>query len=77
MKTHLSLRRRSQTPTIQLNTHLCKACWACLDACPRQVLGKIDLPFHKHARIARPEACKGCKLCVKACPNRAIIAIHS
>jgi NAD-dependent dihydropyrimidine dehydrogenase PreA subunit len=75
MKIHFPISRHVNTPYIRLDTSLCQACWACVTACPRHVLGKIDLHFHKHARIDQPEACKGCLLCVKACPNGAILTI--
>jgi len=61
-----------ETSFIRLDTRHCKACWACVAACPRQVFGKVNLPFHKHARLERAEKCKGCLRCVKACPNGAI-----
>ena len=63
------------TEHIQLNPHKCAACWECVAACPKQVLDKIDLPFHKHAKVANPEACIGCKKCVKACKHGAIVSL--
>jgi 2-oxoglutarate ferredoxin oxidoreductase subunit delta len=60
MKTH----RHRETSYIRLNTHQCKACWDCVTACPQNVLGKVDLPFHKHARVDQAEKCKGCLCCI-------------
>ncbi|RPJ62419.1 MAG: 4Fe-4S dicluster domain-containing protein [Dehalococcoidia bacterium] len=57
---------------ISLNTRLCRACWKCVEACPQGVIGKSNLPFHKHARIDKPDDCKGCLKCVKACSQQAI-----
>ena len=79
---HSSSRRKGfgqpqQTAHIQLDPHKCKACWECIEACPKQVLGKIDLPFHKHAKIVNPEACIGCKKCVKTCQYGAIVAVNA
>ena len=65
-----------RTAHIQLDTHKCQACWACLLACQKQVLCMVDLPFHKHAKIDRPDACIGCKKCVKACQHGAISEIE-
>ena len=65
-----------RTVYIQLDTHKCQACWACLLACQKQVLCMVDLPFHKHAKIDRPDACIGCKKCVKACQHGAISEIE-
>ncbi len=68
--------RHTETPFIRLDTSRCKACWDCVDICPKHVLGKIDFPFHHHARIDRAEKCKGCLRCVKACANGAIYALE-
>ena len=65
------------TAHIQLDPHKCQACWQCIEACPREVLGKIDLPFHKHAKIVNPDACIGCKKCVKTCQHGAMTAIKT
>jgi len=72
MKPNLTFARHIETLYVRLDTRQCKACWACVKACPQQVLGKVDLPFHKHAHVDRAEKCKGCQRCVKACPNGAI-----
>jgi Fe-S-cluster-containing hydrogenase component 2 len=73
MKSHRSFSRHTETRSVRLDTRRCKACWACVAACPQHVLGKINLPFHKHAHIDQAEKCKGCLRCVKACPNGAIV----
>ena len=65
-----------QTAHIQLDPQKYQACWKCVEACPRHVLDKIDLPFHKHAKIINPDACIGCKKCVKACEYNAMTAIE-
>ncbi|MGD0854358.1 MAG: ferredoxin family protein [Dehalococcoidia bacterium] len=77
MRHHNRTTRHGTTMYIRLNTHVCRACWKCVEACPRGVIGKIDLLFHKHARINKPEECKGCLKCVKACPEQAIIAYRT
>ena len=33
------------TAHIKLDTHLCKACWKCYDACQKDVFGKINILF--------------------------------
>ena len=66
-----------QTAHIQLDPHKCQACWACLLSCRRQVLRMVDLPFHKHVKIDRPDACIGCKKCVKACQHGAISEVSA
>ena len=65
------------TKHIQLDPRKCQACWECFETCPKQVLGKIDLPFHKHTNIVNPDACIGCKKCVKACQHGAITVLST
>jgi NAD-dependent dihydropyrimidine dehydrogenase PreA subunit len=69
--------RRNRTRFIELDTHLCKACWDCIDACQQDVIGKIGLPFHRHAGIKNAANCKGCKKCVLACRAGALRYIYT
>ncbi len=64
------------TAYIHLETRKCRACWECIRACPNDVIGRINLLFHKHARIEHPEKCKGCRKCVKACQEEAISLLN-
>jgi 2-oxoglutarate ferredoxin oxidoreductase subunit delta len=59
-----------------MDTRRCEACWDCVEACPKQVLGKIDVIWHRHAIIRNAEACNGCKKCVRACESGAIEYIY-
>ncbi|MCL1865456.1 MAG: 4Fe-4S dicluster domain-containing protein [Spirochaetes bacterium] len=63
---HLS---KISTPYILAYTRRCKACWQCINACPSQVIGKVDFLWHKHIIIKKGENCKGCKKCIKTCPK--------
>jgi thioredoxin reductase len=54
---------RRRLPTI--NTSTCIGCYACVDACPYDVL-EIERYV---AVVARPEACCGLVLCEQRCPN--------
>ncbi len=74
MRLHNPITRHGATMYIYLNAHQCCACWKCVESCPRGVIGKVDLFFHKHARIDNAAKCKGCLKCVKACPQQAIVA---
>ncbi|MBU2551200.1 MAG: ferredoxin family protein [Proteobacteria bacterium] len=60
---------KNSTKYIYADTRKCKACWACIDECQYDVLGKINLWFHKHVVIKHPENCRGCKSCIAVCPN--------
>jgi ferredoxin len=74
MRLYRSTRRHNKTKYIYINTRLCKACWECIESCPNGVIGKVNLPFHKHARIDNAEECKGCLCCVEVCHQQAITA---
>ena len=56
------------TGYVWANTHNCKACWECVNACPKQVIGKVSFLWHKHIVFKNSENCTGCKKCVKVCP---------
>lgn len=64
-----------RTSYIQLDTQKCKACWKCTVGCPNQVIGKVDLPWHKHALIVAADTCTGCLKCIKVCQYKAISKI--
>lgn len=68
--------RHTETFYIRLDTSRCKACWECVQACPQHVFGKIDFPFHRHARIDQAENCKGCLLCLDTCLHQAILTVE-
>lgn len=68
------MRRQSQIATlyIQLYKKNCEACWKCISECPNQVIGRINILFHKHSRISEPDKCNGCLKCMKVCEYKAI-----
>jgi len=68
-------RHRHETDYIQLNTSKCTACFKCIDACSKNVIGKINILIHKHAIIRSGEDCVGCGKCVKVCDTGAISSI--
>lgn len=49
----------------QINTQTCIGCYACVDACPYDV---IEVQKYV-AVVVRPEACCGLTLCEQRCPN--------
>ena len=64
---------KHETEHILIDTHICEACWECVAACPKGVLGKVNiLGIHKHAISRNPADCIGCYKCVKTCPHGAI-----
>ncbi len=71
MNPFLSFQAKSRTAYIKLDTRKCMACWHCLTRCPVGVIGKIDLPWHRHAVVINPSACRGCLRCQEICINGA------
>jgi 2-oxoglutarate ferredoxin oxidoreductase subunit delta len=72
MKPRWPFSHSDQTRFIAVDTSLCEACWACLEACSRNVLGRVKFLWHRHIRIDNPEACTGCRRCVNVCRHGAI-----
>lgn len=60
---------KTQTQFIKIDPHRCKACWKCVDECPKKVIGKIKFLMHRHIKLVDREACIGCGKCIKACPH--------
>jgi 2-oxoglutarate ferredoxin oxidoreductase subunit delta len=65
-------RQRSSTQYIVLDKSRCEACWRCVEACPRSVLGRVDFLGHRHAKVRAADECQGCGRCVKACETGAL-----
>jgi len=63
------------TKFVIFDANKCEACWKCLNVCINGTIDKINLFFHKHARIAKPEKCKGCLKCVKICTTGAFTRV--
>lgn len=60
MKQLYGERQHSKTAFVILNTKKCNACWECLKVCNNNVIGRINLPWHKHARFINISKCTGC-----------------
>lgn len=58
-----------QTKYVAMNPSHCVACWKCVEACPKNVIGEVGFLWHKHAAFSEADACIGCKKCVKVCPH--------
>jgi NAD-dependent dihydropyrimidine dehydrogenase PreA subunit len=64
------------TVYVQLDTQKCIACWECKEICPHDVIGKVNIPWHKHAKFVKPDACTGCLNCVNTCQHSALSIIN-
>jgi 2-oxoglutarate ferredoxin oxidoreductase subunit delta len=69
---HKPHHKKQATEFVEINSRSCEACWKCISVCPNEVIGKIDIIFHKHSRISKPDKCTGCMKCVKVCEYKAI-----
>jgi len=58
--------------SISIHSKQCSACWKCIEACNRHVLGKVKILWHKHARVVNAQACIACKKCIAVCENGAL-----
>lgn len=72
METRRSNRGQAKTNYILLDTRKCEACWKCLELCLNNVIGRVNLPWHKHALLKKSDNCTGCSKCIKACEFNAI-----
>ena len=43
------------TDHVLLDRRRCEACWECVEACPKGVLGAVSFGPHRHAVVERPE----------------------
>ena len=77
METKRDNRRQANTKYIQLDTRKCEACWKCIEACSNNVIGCVNLPWHKHALIIKSDKCTGCSKCIKACEFNAILKVSA
>ena len=60
---------------VSLDTKKCEACWECISACSKSVIGRINLPWHKHVKFVNSSECVGCMKCVKVCSANAIVKL--
>jgi 2-oxoglutarate ferredoxin oxidoreductase subunit delta len=65
-------REHARTAFVLLDTEKCEACWKCLNVCTNNVISRINLPWHKHARFTNRSKCSGCMKCAKICTTNAI-----
>lgn len=75
MKTRSTGHESTRTAYIHLDTRKCTACWKCLAECKNDVIGRINLPWHKHSRFVNSNECTGCLKCMKVCEPGALTKI--
>jgi len=72
MKPRFLKREHARTAYVHLDTGKCKACWMCREKCSNNVIGRVNLPWHKHALIVNGRHCIGCLKCLNVCESKAI-----
>jgi ferredoxin len=77
MKSRSKNHDSTRTAYIQLDTKKCIACWECLAVCKNHVIGRINLPWHKHSRFLNSSDCTGCLKCVNICEPGALTKISN
>jgi formate hydrogenlyase subunit 6/NADH:ubiquinone oxidoreductase subunit I len=65
-------REHTSTAFVLLDTKKCIACWKCQEVCSNNVIGRINMPWHKHVKFVNVSNCTGCLKCVKICETNAI-----
>ncbi|WP_442786021.1 4Fe-4S dicluster domain-containing protein [Marinifilum sp. D737] len=77
MKQKVKSSRQPLSENIQIDSKKCKACWMCIEVCPNNVLGKINILWHKHAKIVNQANCIGCLKCLKVCGFNAVLHLKN
>ena len=72
----LSFLRLRDTRYIHLLPRQCQGCWKCVDACPEDIIVRIDRTRRHHVHVRNAAACTGCKKCVRSCEYDAIAYIR-
>lgn len=69
--------KRFTTKYVAMNPRQCVACWQCVDKCPKNVIRKVGVLWHKHVAFQNVDACIGCGKCIKACPNGVFFKVEN
>ncbi len=63
---------KNATEYIFFDSKKCEACWKCIEVCPKDVFGKVNiLGLHKHIKIVNHGHCMGCLKCITVCSHGA------
>ncbi|MDR2824051.1 MAG: 4Fe-4S binding protein [Prevotellaceae bacterium] len=69
MKSPTGISGQINTDFVWINPQRCRACWRCLRACPKQIVGKTGGLWNRHVVFINSEQCSGCKKCIATCPH--------
>ena len=60
---------------IVVDSHRCKGCALCIDACPKGVIAlarQVNANGYRYAQSEQADACVGCASCAVVCPDACI-----
>ncbi len=64
---------------IVLNRDRCKACYLCIDVCPKKVLAAdsvVNAMGYYPVKAEDEKNCIGCAMCARVCPDIAIEKVY-
>lgn len=64
--------KRITTAYVAMNPSQCKACWACIEKCPKKVIDKTGFFLRKHIIFKNGNECIGCGKCIETCTHKVI-----
>lgn len=59
--------KRTSTAHVAMAPQRCIACWKCIDACPKGIIGKSGRIWHTHVIFKDAASCTGCCTCIRTC----------
>lgn len=71
--------RKHKMGNIVVNEEKCKACYLCIDACPKKAIEKGDKLNSRGlypVRFNEEKGCIGCAICAITCPDLAIEKVY-
>ena len=64
---------------IIINKDRCKACYLCLEVCPKKAIEKdtkLNVKGYYPAVFNEEKGCIGCAICARSCPDLAIEKVY-
>ena len=64
---------------IEINKDRCKACYLCLNACPKNAIvksEKLNSKGYFPVEFDETKGCVGCAICARTCPDLAIEKVY-
>ncbi len=71
-KAEKKVAKKTKSFHLKVDRERCKACYLCLEVCPKNVFDRgseFNAKGYQPVRAARPQDCIGCKSCTVVCPD--------